>query len=114
MMRNGVQVEHVKRKDTAEAVTRVIAKKAAGLDNGGSVDLIWINGSNFLALKRLDLLFGPVNEMLPNNRYVDTTNNRGLPTLLVTRDPVDAAAAAGPMIDLAGCIHPRLLLTTQG
>ncbi|MBA3324041.1 MAG: ABC transporter substrate-binding protein, partial [Rhodobacteraceae bacterium] len=47
----GVKVEQVKLSDTAEAVTRVISEKAAGKDQGGSVDLIWINGANFLSMK---------------------------------------------------------------
>lgn len=71
--RYGVEVEQVKLQDTAEAVTRVIAEKAAGRNDGGSVDLIWINGPNFLAMKSQDLLFGPFNQNLPNYRYVDTT-----------------------------------------
>src|SRR5690606_25214896 len=35
---HGVEVRHVRLKDTAEAVTRVIAEKAAGRDADGSVD----------------------------------------------------------------------------
>ena len=57
--RYGVRVNHVKLKDTAEAVTRVVAEKAAGRDRDGSVDLVWINGPNFLAMKQQNLLFGP-------------------------------------------------------
>lgn len=67
----GVKVEQVKLTDTAEAVTRVIAEKAAGKDQGGSVDLIWINGPNFLAMKEQGLLHGPFVADLPNARYVD-------------------------------------------
>jgi putative thiamine transport system substrate-binding protein len=70
--RYGVNVEHAKLKDTAEAVTRVVAEKAAGRHSGGSVDLIWINGPNFLTMKNQGLLFGPFAEKLPNWRYVDT------------------------------------------
>ncbi len=74
--RYGVKVNHVKLKDTAEAVTRVVAEKAAGRDSGGSVDLVWINGPNFLTLKEQGLLFGPFATALPNYRYVDTTGIR--------------------------------------
>ncbi|WP_284736131.1 ABC transporter substrate-binding protein [Dongia deserti] len=66
-----VEVRHVKLADTAEAVSRIIAEKAAGRVTGGSVDLIWINGENFAALKSKDLLFGPFVELLPNFRKVD-------------------------------------------
>jgi putative thiamine transport system substrate-binding protein len=78
--RFGVDLVHVKLADTAEAVARVVAEKAAGRAEGGSVDLIWINGENFAAMKRQDLLFGPFAEVLPNFRYVDT---EGKPTTLI-------------------------------
>jgi putative thiamine transport system substrate-binding protein len=74
--RYGVTINHVKLRDTAEAVTRVVAEKAAGRDEGGSVDLIWINGPNFLAMKTQGLLHGPVTEALPNYRFVDTERRR--------------------------------------
>lgn len=72
--RYGVTVRHVKLSDTSEAVARVIAEKTAGRDEGGSVDLIWINGPNLLSMKENDLLFGPFADDLPNYRYVDTVN----------------------------------------
>jgi putative thiamine transport system substrate-binding protein len=78
--RHGIELVHVKLTDTAEAVARVVAEKAAGRNEGGSVDLIWLNGENFAAMKAGDLLFGPFVERLPNFRYVDT---RGKPTTLV-------------------------------
>ncbi len=74
--RYGVQVQHVRLKDTAEAVTRVIAEKAAGRSADGTVDLIWINGPNFLAMKQQGLLHGPVAASLPNFKLVDTTSKR--------------------------------------
>ena len=74
--RYGVKVNHVKLKDTGEAVTRVVAEKAAGRNAGGTVDLVWINGPNFLALKQQGLLYGPFTEALPNYAKVDTTNIR--------------------------------------
>ena len=69
--RFGVRLEHVKLSDTASAVSRVAAEKAAGKDAGGAVDLIWINGENFAAMKENGLLFGPWAEDLPNWRFVD-------------------------------------------
>lgn len=70
----GVTLEHVKLADTAAAVSRVLSERQAGQDSGGAVDLIWINGPNFAAMKAEDLLFGPFAESLPNWRYVDTGN----------------------------------------
>jgi putative thiamine transport system substrate-binding protein len=73
---HGVIINHVRLRDTAEAVTRVVAEKQAGRDKDGSVDLIWINGPNFLAMKQQSLLYGPFAEALPNWRYVDTMKKR--------------------------------------
>jgi putative thiamine transport system substrate-binding protein len=53
-----------------------VAEKAAGRNTGGSVDLIWLNGPNFLALKSAALLLGPFTQVLPNYRYVDTATTR--------------------------------------
>jgi putative thiamine transport system substrate-binding protein len=78
--RHGITLTHVKLTDTSEAVARVVAERAAGRDEGGSVDLVWINGENFAAMKAQDLLFGPFAEDLPNFRLVDT---EGKPTTLV-------------------------------
>lgn len=69
--RYGVDIEHVRLTDTAEAVTRVLTERAAGQDTRGSVDLIWINGPNFLTMKQQDLLFGPFVAEMPNARFVD-------------------------------------------
>ncbi len=67
----GVTLEHVKLADTADAVTRVLNEKQAGQDDDSAVDLIWINGPNFAAMKEADLLFGPFSEQLPNWEFVD-------------------------------------------
>jgi putative thiamine transport system substrate-binding protein len=85
--RHGVTIQQVKLKDTAEAVTRVVAEKAAGRDAGGSVDLIWINGPNFLAMKDKGLLHGPFTQVMPNYRLVDTLNKRS--TVVDFTVPVD-------------------------
>jgi putative thiamine transport system substrate-binding protein len=69
--RHGVRLEHVKLASTADAVARVLAERQAGQDQGGAVDLIWINGENFAAMKAEGLLFGPFAEALPNWPLVD-------------------------------------------
>ncbi|WP_016855725.1 ABC transporter substrate-binding protein [Halomonas smyrnensis] len=61
-----IDLEHVKVGNTAEAVSRVLAEKQAGNDTAGNVDLIWLNGENFAAMKESDLLFGPFARALPN------------------------------------------------
>ena len=69
--RFGVEVVHVKLTDTVEAVKRVQGEKLAGKLSGGSVDMMWINGENFLTMKREGLLFKPFAESLPSFQYVD-------------------------------------------
>ncbi len=78
--RYGVELVHVKLDDTANAVAKVVAEKAAGRDDAGTVDLIWINGENFASMKRQGLLM-PAGwaQQLPNWQYVDVENK---PTIL--------------------------------
>lgn len=73
--RYGVTVNHVKLKDTADAVNAVVNEKAAGRDDTGKIDLIWINGENFVSMKKQNLLLAPdwVTK-LPNYKYVDYEN----------------------------------------
>lgn len=70
--RHGVTLEHVKLASTADAVARVLAERDAGQTTGGAVDLIWINGENFAAMKAQGLLHGPFAPALPNWPLVDT------------------------------------------
>jgi len=71
----GVRVVHVKVSDTASVVSQVLAEKSVGKTSGGAVDLIWINGENFAAMKENGLLAAPGwAENLPNWRYVDVEN----------------------------------------
>lgn len=70
----GVEVRQVKLADTAEAVSRVVSEKAAGRDSDGSVDMIWINGPNFLTMKEQGLLHGPFVADLPNARHLDLSD----------------------------------------
>ena len=69
--RHGVKLEHVKLASTSDAVARVVAEQAAGQATNGAVDLIWINGENFAAMKTAGLLMGPFAEGLPNWALVD-------------------------------------------
>jgi putative thiamine transport system substrate-binding protein len=96
--RYGVTLNHVKITDTAEVVKRVRVEKAAGKLSDGSVDLVWINGENFLAMKREKLLFGPFAESLPNFALVDV---QGKPTTrLDFSEPVEGMEAPWGMAQL--------------
>lgn len=78
--RFGVTLSHVKLASTADAVAAVLAEQAAGKTAGGSVDLIWINGENFAAMKDQGLLHGPFAESLPNWSLVDVAGKPAVVT----------------------------------
>ncbi len=59
--------------DTVEVVNQVLSEKEAGTDPG-AVDIIWINGENFLSLKQADMLFDGWARSMPNSRLVDWEN----------------------------------------
>jgi len=94
----GVKLEHVKVTDTADVVKRIRGEKAAGRNSDGSVDLVWINGENFLAMKREAMLFGPWAESLPNFKFVDV---EGKPTTRIDfSEPVQGLEAPWGMAQL--------------
>ena len=93
-----VTVQHVRLKDTAEAVTRVVAEKADGRERDGGVDLIWINGPNFMNMKQQGMLYGPVTQALPNFRLVDTTAKRS--NIIDFTTPVDGFAVPWRMAQI--------------
>ncbi|TDO99930.1 ABC transporter substrate-binding protein [Marinomonas balearica] len=87
-----VEVKHVKLTDTANAVNRVIAEKAANKNTLGSIDLMWINGENFRSMKDKGLLYGPFSDSLPNYKaYVDPNARQSLTLDFGT--PVDGMEA---------------------
>ncbi|MBE8183023.1 MAG: ABC transporter substrate-binding protein [Candidatus Portiera sp.] len=75
-----IELKQVKVKDTVNVVTQVLTEKTADKNTDGSVDMVWINGENFRAMKDNDLLFGPFATKMPNFKFVDTLNK---PTTLV-------------------------------
>ena len=71
----GITLNRVPLADTADAVNQVLSEAEAGvMGDGGSVDMIWINGENFKTLKQADLLYGPFAADVPNTIYVDWDN----------------------------------------
>ena len=78
--KHDIKLIHVKLTDTASAVSRILAEKAAGRSSGGSIDLLWVNGENFAAMKHAGLLQDqPWVTSLPNWRYTDS---EALPAIL--------------------------------
>lgn len=57
-----------------EAVNIVLSEKMAGKDEGGTVDVFWLNGSNYLLLLEADATWDDWSLMLPNTEYVDWTD----------------------------------------
>lgn len=72
--RYGVRLVHVKVTDISEVVGRILAEKIAGRHQGGSVDMLWINGENFKAMKEAGLLHGPFTKALPNGALINREN----------------------------------------
>jgi putative thiamine transport system substrate-binding protein len=102
--RFGVRLEHVKISDAADVVKRVRNEKAAGKTDG-SVDLVWINGENFLAMKREGLLYGPITPKLPRFALVDT---QGKPTTMLDfAEPVDGMEAPWGMAQLTFMVDSK-------
>lgn len=80
----GVTLNPVGVTSIAEAINKVLGEKTAGKDTGGEVDLIWINGANFMTMKQADVLFGNWSEDIEHAAYVDWTvasiaNDMGFP-----------------------------------
>jgi putative thiamine transport system substrate-binding protein len=111
--RFGIRVVHVKVADTAEVVSRVLTEKAAGRTRNGAVDLVWINGENFAAMKREGLLQeNGWADRLPNYRFVDVA---GTPS--VERDftvPVDGLEAPWGLAKLVFFYDTARLKTPPG
>lgn len=68
-----VKLVQVKVDDIAQSVSQLLANKQAGKRSGGPIDLLWVNGENFKALKEQGLLGAPFTRELPNMTLVDGT-----------------------------------------
>ena len=96
--RYGISLKHVKVGDVSSVVSRILAEKAAGRTEWGTVDLIWINGENFQAMKHNDLLYGPFVGELPSFQGVDPQQK---PTTIIDfGEPVDGLEAPWGMAQL--------------
>lgn len=66
-----VTLVQVKVDDIALSVSQLLANRQAGKLDGGPIDLLWVNGENFKALKEQQLLGAPFTGQLPNMAWVD-------------------------------------------
>ncbi len=53
-----------------EIVQLVMGEKDAGIKKG-QVDMVWINGETFFQLRKVNGLWGPFVEQIPNSKYID-------------------------------------------
>lgn len=103
--RHGVRLEHVKISDAADVVKRVRSERQMGKTEG-TVDLVWINGENFLAMKTGGLLYGPFAERLPNYALVDVS---GKPTTTLDfAEPVAGMEAPWGMAQLTFMVDSQI------
>ncbi|CAN5544540.1 ABC transporter substrate-binding protein [soil metagenome] len=75
----GVTLRRVPVADTKDAMTRILAERQAGTEDG-AVDLVWVNGDNFATGKQGDAWRCDWSSKLPNMKYVAPDD------ALVTRD----------------------------
>jgi putative spermidine/putrescine transport system substrate-binding protein len=56
-----------------ELVSKLMVDLEAGR-NAGDIDLMWINGETFYHLRKLNALYGPYTDRLPNSQFIDWQN----------------------------------------
>ncbi len=69
----GVTLKRVPIADTKDAVNRILSEKQAGVSDG-SVDLVWVNGSNFGTGKQAHAWACGWTSLLPNMSYTDAAD----------------------------------------
>lgn len=74
MRDHGITLNRIGVSDAAEVVNLVLSEKEAGITSGGAVDLVWINGENFRAMREADLASCGYTDILPNNSLIDWNN----------------------------------------
>lgn len=68
-----INLKHVKVADISQTITRLRAEKTVENNEQGSIDMVWINGENFKAMKQQNLITTAFTHTLPNWQYVDKT-----------------------------------------
>ncbi len=103
-----INLVHVKISDMAQTVARIQQELARG-NTDGTVDMLWINGENFVQLKRAQGLWGPFTQNLPHMRWVDVV---GKPTTTIDfGEPTDGLEAPWGMAQLSFFADERRLPT---
>lgn len=66
----GIRLRHVRVADISEAVTRILAESRAS-SASSAIDLLWVNGKNFHALKSAEALLGDLSSRVPNSELIN-------------------------------------------
>lgn len=69
--KTGIKIVHVKVSEYTSVIKTIEAEKLAGKSKNGTVDVLWINGENFAAMKEKGLLFGPIVPLIENYKYIN-------------------------------------------
>lgn len=67
----GVTLNLVPVGDTVDAVNTVLNELQAGVNEDGSVDMVWINGANYFTMNQADALLTEWERVIPNSSLVD-------------------------------------------
>lgn len=70
----GITVKRVALSDTVDGVNIVLGEKQAGVNDKGSVDLLWLNGENFRTMQQGKMAWCGYTNKLPNSKLVDWKN----------------------------------------
>ena len=73
--KTGIKVIHVKVGETQSIIKKVQAEKAGKNFDNGSVDVMWVNGENFAALKKDKLIFGPIDKKIENYKFLNKNDS---------------------------------------
>ncbi|MGX5915601.1 ABC transporter substrate-binding protein [Aliidiomarina sp. Khilg15.8] len=65
-----IRLRHVRVADISEAVTRILAESRDS-SASSAIDLLWINGKNFHALKSAETLLGDLSSRVPNSALLN-------------------------------------------
>ncbi|MFK7971672.1 MAG: ABC transporter substrate-binding protein, partial [Bacteroidia bacterium] len=70
--RYGINLDIASGQGTA-IVQSLMTEREAGKDES-ALDMVWINGETFFQLRKLNALYGPFTQKLPNAEYIDFEN----------------------------------------
>jgi len=55
-------------------IVSILMNELEANESEGELDMVWINGQTFYQLRKINALYGPFVDRLPNSRYIDFSN----------------------------------------